>query len=166
MKYYLIGMPGCGKTTIGKVLSERLKCSYIDLDQYIEQRSCLFIDEIFEQYGEQYFRDLESNCLIELKETTNIVISCGGGIVVKECNKIHMNGTIIYLETPIEILEKRLSMESGNRPLLKNNSLEELFNKRKEKYELFADITVQKEDINECIDEIMKRISYEENISS
>ena len=58
MRIYLIGMPGCGKSTLGKVLAKQLNYDFIDMDQYIERQACMFIDEIFDAYGEEYFLSL------------------------------------------------------------------------------------------------------------
>ena len=75
MKIYLIGMPGCGKSTLGNILSKKLNYDYIDMDNYIEKQACMFIDEIFEAYGESYFRELETNTLKEFMELDNVIIS-------------------------------------------------------------------------------------------
>ena len=86
MKIYLIGMPGCGKSTLGKRLAEKLNLDFIDMDNYIEKQACMFIDEIFEAYGEKYFRELETNTMREFMNLDNVIISCGGGIIK---NKLH-----------------------------------------------------------------------------
>ena len=80
MRIYLIGLPGVGKTTIAKVLSERLKWQYIDLDVAIEARENMQISEIFTLKGEAYFREKETKILNELSEVPNLIISCGGSI--------------------------------------------------------------------------------------
>ncbi|NLK12517.1 MAG: shikimate kinase [Candidatus Phytoplasma sp.] len=138
MRIYIIGMPGSGKTTISQLLSKKLNYHYHDLDSEIEKSSLMFIDQIFSQHGEETFRRLESKALektIDLKQT---VISCGGGIVTKKENKKYMkNGYVIYLETDLEIIKKRLK-EDQTRPLLKTNTLEDIYQKRFFKYRDFA----------------------------
>ena len=69
MKIYLIGMPGCGKSSLGKKLAQKLNYEFIDMDSYIEKNACMFIDEIFESYGEDYFRALEKNTLDDFLKT-------------------------------------------------------------------------------------------------
>ena len=96
MRIYLIGLPGVGKTTIAKVLSERLKWQYIDLDVAIEARENMQISEIFTLKGEPYFREKETNLLNELSEVPNLIISCGGGIVLNNTN----------LENGVKVAEK------------------------------------------------------------
>src|SRR5690554_1254757 len=91
MNIYLIGMPGSGKTTLGKRLAEKLNMPFIDLDNHIEQKHLLYVDEIFEMYGEEKFRLLETESLKDV-ENLNSVISTGGGIVMKKSNKSLMNG--------------------------------------------------------------------------
>ena len=81
MNIYLIGMPGTGKTTIGKLLAKKLSYEFVDLDHQIEKDALMFIDEIFEQYGEKFFRELETKALKEVSTGTNKIISTGGGIV-------------------------------------------------------------------------------------
>ena len=95
MRIYLIGMPGCGKSTLGKKLSEKLNYEFIDMDNYIEKNACMFIDEIFDSYGEDYFRQLETNTLHEFLSLDNVVIATGGlsKLVIK-----HSKHNIIYDE--------------------------------------------------------------------
>ena len=103
MKIYLIGMPGSGKTTVAINLAKKLSMTYVDLDGWIEKVAHLFIEDIFEKYGEEKFRELETEMLRKLPED-NIVVSCGGGIVVKKHNKALMNGLKIYLDTDLDVI--------------------------------------------------------------
>lgn len=164
MNIYLIGMPGSGKSTIGKELAAYLNRPHVDLDGYIEQKSFMFIPEIFDTYGESFFRDLETNCLIELQEFKNTIISCGGGIVVKEANKKYMNGMVIYLSTDLEILKTRVEKNTDDRPLLKKMSIEELYEKRKNLYLSFSDIVVDSS--FHCMEELIEAVmKYEKSVS-
>ena len=104
MRIYLIGMPGSGKSTLGKRLSEELNYEYIDMDNYIEKKACMFVDEIFSRYGEEYFRELEKNTLKDFLSLDNVVIATGGGVIKNKNNKELMDGKCIYLYVKPEIL--------------------------------------------------------------
>ena len=159
MIIYLIGMPGCGKSTLGKKLSERLGYNFIDMDQYIEREACMFIDEIFDAYGEEFFRALETNTLKSLSECENTVISTGGGIIKNKLHKdIMANGKCIYLEVPVEELEKRVEGSLEVRPLLQTKTLGELYLERKDLYEYFSDIRILNLDMEKAINQIMEDI--------
>lgn len=165
MNIYLIGMPGSGKTTIGKSLAEAINYQYIDLDEYIEKRACLFISEIFQMYGEKYFRDLESNMLKELGELDNIVVSCGGGIVINKRNKDLMKGLVLYLTAPLVELERRTKGTEDVRPLLNEKTIYDLYDERKDKYAYFSDIEIDttKMDIKAIVEVIN---NYEKDINN
>lgn len=158
MNIYLIGMPGSGKTTLGKKLAVALNMPFIDLDQYIEQKQMLFIDEIFAFYGVEKFREVETEALKELINQ-NAVISTGGGIVMEKINKSYMNGLVIYINTPIETIKKRLE-NSYERPLLKENSLEALYDLRFLKYQGFADRIVANNDtLDKAVSDMVKIVN-------
>jgi shikimate kinase len=158
MKIYLIGLPGCGKSTLGKKLAEKINYKFIDMDQDIEVKACMFIDEIFQMYGEAYFRALEKNTLKEYQELDNIIISTGGGIVNDLSNKKLFDGTCVYLKADLESIKKRLEQSDIVRPLLSKMSLEEIYNMRKDKYNYFKDIEIENEDIDFAIDSIIKEL--------
>ncbi len=165
MNIYLIGMPGSGKTTIGKKLAEAMNYHYIDLDEYIEQKACLFISEIFQMYGEKYFRDLETNMLKELSELDNIVVACGGGIVVNKKNKALMKGLVLFLTAPLAELERRTKGTEDIRPLLNEKTIYDLYEDRKDKYAFFSDIDIDttKMDVTSIIEVIN---NYEKDINN
>lgn len=140
MKIFLIGMPGTGKSTVGKSLAHKLGWKFVDLDHYIEERELMFIDHIIDIYGEDTFRAMETNALQSINDE-RIVISTGGGIVTRKENKPFMNGIKIYLETPIELIEQRLK-DSYERPLLKSKSLQQIYDERFLKYQGFADYII------------------------
>ena len=156
----LIGMPGSGKSTIGKQLSESLKYSFFDTDKEIEKKEKIKIKEIFFKKGEDYFRSVESNIFNELMNKNKIVISTGGGLIIKNLKKLEQSFNI-YLYCNLDILTKRTSRNSL-RPLLnkdKSLQMKNLFNERKEIYNKAADITVNasinpKNTINEILKEI------------
>ena len=156
MRIYLIGMPGCGKSTLGKKLSKRLNYDFIDMDTYIEKKACMFIDEIFELYGEEYFRELERNTLKDFLEIDNVIIATGGGVIKNKNNKKLMDGKCIYLDVSLDELDKRLKESKTIRPLLLEKTVYTLFEERKELYEYFKDIKVDNSNIDKAIDNIME----------
>ena len=167
MKVYLIGMPGCGKSTLGKKLAEKLNYQFIDMDNYIEMNACMYIDEIFEAYGEKFFRALETNTLKEFSDLDNVVIATGGGVIKNKNHKELMNGICIYLETSIGNIKNRLEESSIERPLLKEKTVEQLYNERKDLYDYFADIKVDNANIDLAIKSIVKHLEVDnEGISN
>jgi shikimate kinase len=140
MNIYLIGMPGAGKSTIGKALAKQLNYRFIDLDHEIERNSLMFIDEIFEKYGEETFRNQEKKALSEI-QGDHLVISTGGGIVKDRTNKQLMHGIKVYIDTDITLIEDRIEKDHP-RPLLKNKSLDTLYQERMLNYVFFADLIV------------------------
>ncbi len=147
MNIYLIGMPGSGKTTIGKMLAKKLNIPFVDLDGLIEKNALMFIDDIFDKYGEAKFRELETESLKQLPPL-DYVISCGGGIITKKENKELMKGLKVYIDTDIEIIRERLKHDY-QRPLLKKKSLETIYQERYLKYVDFADLMVSNDRIPE-----------------
>jgi len=163
MKIYLIGMPGSGKTTIARKLAQQLNYAYIDLDGMIEKDAKMFIEFIFEKYGEEKFRALETSALKEINQD-NVVVACGGGIVTKKENKVLMDGIKFYLDTDIEIIKKRLETDY-QRPLLKSHSLEQLFDDRYMKYQDFADAIVSNNyDVETTVKVILNYLKNEVNL--
>ena len=157
MRIYLIGMMGSGKSTLGKELSERLGYKFIDMDHYIEEKCCKFIDEIFRDYGEEWFRAFETNTLKEFLEMDDVVIATGGGVIKNKKHKKLMDGKCIYLSVPVEILEERLAFDD-TRPLLKERSVRSILEERIPLYEYFSDLTVENIDMNQAIDKIMEAL--------
>lgn len=146
-------MPGSGKSTVARHLAKALNLKYIDLDGMIEKDAKMFIEDIFEKYGETKFRSLETEALKRLT-LDDQVISCGGGIVTVKGNKELMKGLKIYLDTDLDIIRERLSTDYV-RPLLKQKSLETLYDERFLKYQDFADLIVSN---NQNVEETVKLI--------
>jgi shikimate kinase len=121
-RIYIIGFMGSGKTTTGKKLAEGLNWEFIDLDLEIEASAGKTISEIFSRSGEEYFRKLESELLHKLDIKEDTVVSLGGGTPCFSDNMDYINktGISVYLKMTPAQLSKRLSIESGERPLLKN----------------------------------------------
>lgn len=141
---YLIGMPGSGKSTVARQLSESLKLPLIDLDHEIEKQAHMFIEEIFESYGESVFRDKESQ-LLHAFANEEAIIACGGGIVLNpEHKNIMQKGTIVYIMVDVNIIENRLKYTT-HRPILKTKSIQQIYDERMFKYLDFADVTISNE---------------------
>lgn len=158
MRLYLIGMPGCGKSTLGKRLAKEINYEFIDMDVYIEKQAGMFIDEIFEAYGEDFFRALETNVLKEFLQMDNVIIATGGGVIKNKANKKLMDGKCIFLNVPTDILQVRLDESTIIRPLLKTKTVEELYNERKDLYDYFSDISVDNIDVAKAIDNIKEKL--------
>ncbi|MCB0628949.1 MAG: shikimate kinase [Saprospiraceae bacterium] len=121
MRIYLIGFMGSGKTHTGKKLAEELGFLFLDLDLLIEAEAGMDIAEIFEQFGETHFREMERQALHFTADLEEVVISTGGGTPCFFDNIEWMNqhGTCIFLDTPARILAERLLPEREHRPLLR-----------------------------------------------
>lgn len=140
---FLIGMPGVGKTYWGKRLADHLGVDFTDLDTYIEKKEKASIATLFEIDGEEGFRDKEQQYLQRLINTAaqDAVVACGGGTPCFYNNMDSMlaSGTVIYLQAPINYLERNLEREAGKRPLLTNGNVAQtltaLLQTRKEDYE-------------------------------
>ena len=134
----LIGMPGCGKSTIGTLLAETLGRTFVDADAQIVQMAGKSIPEIFAQDGEDAFRQWESDALAHLGKQSGLVIATGGGCVTRQRNypALHQNGSIVWLERDLSLLP------TDGRPLSQSNRLEEMYAVRKPLYEAFADVRV------------------------
>lgn len=144
----LIGFMGAGKTTVSDYLSTMFDMKLVEMDQEISEREEMSIPDIFATYGEEYFRNLETNLLKELQTGKNCIISCGGGVALRQENVTEMkkNGRVVLLTASPETIYDRVK-DSNDRPLLKgNNNVEfiaDLMEKRKEKYEAAADVVIQ-----------------------
>ena len=159
MNVYLIGMPGSGKSTIGKLLSERLGRTFVDLDHMIERDAMMFIDEMFEKYGEQTFREYETKALEAVSKCEDLVVSTGGGIVTEKRNKALMQGIVIYIDTEIEIIEERIKTDFP-RPLLRKKTLVAIKDERMLKYIFFADVIIANDDDAEkAVTQILKKLA-------
>lgn len=130
----LIGMPGSGKTTIGRELSKALKMNFVDIDEFIEKSTGKEIKELFDQ-GEEVFRDLESKSCELLSTLKNVVISSGGGVITKEENMSNFEEFItIFLNRPLDLIMEDIDTEG--RPLLWEGK-ERLTNLYRERIDLY-----------------------------
>ena len=147
----LIGFMGAGKSTISDYLSTMFDMDIVEMDQVIAEREEMSIPDIFATYGEEYFRDLETNLLIEMQSHKNAVISCGGGAALREKNVAEMkkNGRVVLLTATPETIFERVK-DSNDRPVLNGRKnvkgISELMEQRREKYEAAADIVINTDD--------------------
>lgn len=135
----LIGMPGSGKSTIGRILSRISGREAVDTDAMVVEKAGMTIPEIFEKYGEEHFRRLETEAVAESGKRSGIIITCGGGVVTQERNYplLHQNGVIFELRRDLEKLSTRA------RPLSRDlGALRDMYEKRKPMYEAFRDVPV------------------------
>lgn len=134
---YLTGMMGSGKTTIGELLAFHLPMRLVDLDAVIVSDARRTIPEIFAEYGEPYFREMESNALHDLSHLSDLIVSTGGGTVLQERNFQLMDhsGLIIYLERDVERIIS--TIDAASRPLLKADpdNVRRIFHERRPVYE-------------------------------
>ena len=145
---YLIGMPGSGKSTLGRRAARDTGLSFTDLDEWIEERAGMTISEIFEKYGEAGFRKMETGALASLTRARPGIVSPGGGAAMNPVNQKIMRawGSIILLDRPLERILEDLRTE--NRPLLKDDpegKLRELYDARMPVYRQLADVTIRNE---------------------
>ena len=134
----LIGMPGCGKSMVGRNLAKALDRPFIDADREIERASQMPIPVIFDREGEEGFRKRETETLAELGKGSGAVIATGGGCVTRSENYplLHQNGFIVWLTRDLS------KLPTAGRPLSQQNSAETLYAQRRDKYAAFADLTV------------------------
>lgn len=135
----LIGMPGSGKTSVGKKAAELLNRPFIDADLALAEKTGMTAADIIKQHGEAHFRDIEAEVLSELGKEGGCVIATGGGAVLREENyaSLKQNGRIYRLCRDIE------NLPTEGRPISQSTSLSELYEKRRPYYEKFADVTIE-----------------------
>ena len=141
LRLYLVGMPGSGKTKIGRSLSKRIDLPFADLDDYLVSKEGRDINTIFSESGESYFRELERDCLRALtKQSTSFVLATGGGAPCFFDNMEYMNGhgITLFLNPPIWQIATRMMHRSGNqkRPLLKDLEDKVLLSELEEKLKI------------------------------
>lgn len=161
----LIGFMGAGKSTVSSYLSKQLNMEEVDTDALIVKKEGKKIPQIFEESGENYFRDCESNILTDLQKRKNLIVSCGGGIVLREENVKNMKkqGRIVLLTATPQTIYERVK-DSKERPILNDNMntefIAQLMEKRQEKYQAAADIIVATDhkNVEQICDEIVEKL--------
>ena len=142
LKILLIGMPGCGKTSLGKRAAKSLDFSFVDLDEEIEKSQNKSINDIFTENGEEYFRRLETEKLKEfcsVPQNKDIIISTGGGVVKNNINIENakfLGAYIIFIDRPLNFIME--DVDTSDRPLLKDGA-DKLISLYSERYELYRD---------------------------
>lgn len=162
---FLIGFMGCGKSTIAGTLSKKLALPQVEMDELIVEEQGMPITEIFEKYGEEHFRDIETALVRRLQEKDGVVVSCGGGAVLREENRCMMkqSGVIVLLTAKPETILERVK-NSTNRPVLNGNMnvayIEILMERRRACYEDAAEICIATDgkSVEEICDEILGKI--------
>ena len=145
---FLIGFMGAGKSTIARALQRELGFPLIEMDERIVKEQGMSINDIFAQYGEDHFRDIESQLIVDIGKEEPSIVSCGGGVVVRPQNTQNMKeiGRIVFLKATPETIYERVK-NSTDRPILNGHMnveyIAELMEKRRALYEVAADITIQ-----------------------
>ncbi len=160
----LVGFMGTGKTTVGRALAEWLGMEFVELDAEVEAEEGISIKEIFERYGEPYFRDLETEIVKRFSQKEGLVISTGGGVVLREENMkaLREKGIIVCLWAEPETILERTS-GNNERPLLNVddplNRIKELLQQRRPFYER-ADIMIKTDskDLDTVVNEIIEKL--------
>ncbi len=163
---FLIGFMGVGKTTVSGYMGTLFAMHVVEMDQVIAEREKMSIPDIFATYGEGYFRDLETNLLAEMRSGRNTVISCGGGVVLRERNvkEMRKNGKVVLLTASPQEIYARVK-DSNDRPLLEGRknvkAISELMEQRREKYEAAADIVIKTDQktVLEVCEELVRRLT-------
>jgi len=150
----LVGMPGCGKSTVGKLIADILGRSFFDADDEFTKMHGISPAECIKAFGEDSFRELEHKTLCELGKLSSAVIATGGGAVTREFNydPLHQNGCIFFIERELSRLAR------GGRPLSLSTTPEEMYRTRIDSYRRFADVTVVS---NEIIQDTANKIISE-----
>ena len=143
---FLIGMMGAGKSTVGKLLAQKLGYNFIDTDPLIEQCAGKSIPAIFADDGEDKFRDLEQQVISQVSAHTRLVVATGGGIVMRSLNWSHLHdGIVVWIDVPVDVLHNRLKNASEQRPLLQADNLlqtlNDIYSQRRDRYAQ-ADISI------------------------
>lgn len=162
----LVGFMGAGKSTVSHYLKEVLALPEKETDAMIVESEGMAITEIFEKHGEPYFRELESKTVISLQDSAQAIISCGGGLVVKEENVVNLKKSsriVLLTATPETTLER--VKDSTERPILNGHMnveyIAELMEKRREKYQNAADITIATDhkEVDEICAELIQKLA-------
>ena len=144
---FLTGFMGSGKSSTAACLHEEYGFAVIEMDQQIEENEGMTISEIFARKGEEYFRTLETDFLRSLKSRAGVVVSCGGGVPLRECNVEAMkeSGTVVYLTAKPETIFERVKNDTG-RPLLEGHKdvgyIASMLEGRRPRYEAAADLCI------------------------
>ena len=164
----LTGMRGSGKTTIGKIIADKLKYQFIDIDEQIEKHEKMTISKMVKQFGWAYFRKKEHEAIKQIYKLKNIVVAAGGGAITDERNieLLKKIGKIIFLKCPLKTLERRIKNNMRGRPPLTKEAqikheIKKIWDERKDKYRSTADLTIDSSDnlsLNKIAETIILKI--------
>lgn len=158
----LIGMPGCGKSTIGVILAKTIGVGFIDTDLIIQQRENRLLQDIIDSDGIEFFLDCEEKA-VKTVDCNNTVIATGGSVVYREeaINHLKKNGKIFYLDVPLSEIKKRLNnISTRGIAADKNDTIENIFAEREFLYKKYADEIIDLTDCNveEAVSKICQKI--------
>lgn len=167
MKIYLIGFMAAGKTTIGRILAERLSVPFYDLDQLIEAAQGCSVREIFERAGEVEFRRIERDLLVKTRFLADAVIATGGGTFTFEENVffIKSEGMSVHLSVPFDVLKRRIGDKAPTRPLFRDDESTLKLYQYRAKYYKMADrvVEISENDPPEVVvDRILRGIQHDD----
>ncbi|MBN2647369.1 MAG: shikimate kinase AroK [Thiotrichales bacterium] len=168
---FLIGPMGAGKSTVGKLLAEKLHYDFIDSDHEIEARTGATIPMIFDIEGEKGFRDREEAMIDELTQRKEVILATGGGVVEREPSRQHLRtrGFVVYLRSSVEALVQR-TRQDRNRPLLQTENpeqvLHDLMQRREPWYLEMADLVIETQQVpvHRVVKQIYERLLQEKVI--
>ncbi|MBQ2675794.1 MAG: shikimate kinase [Clostridia bacterium] len=168
MNIILSGFMGSGKTTVSKILSDKLSMDFIDLDELITEQNNMSVSEIFEKFGEKTFREFENNAVKSMCDKQNIIIATGGGTLLNADNSALLKkiGTVVFLDVSVDTVIRRLENDT-TRPLLqsknKKNAIEEMLMGRMPIYRAAADVVVDanNDDPSITADEIIVKLNLD-----
>lgn len=161
----LIGMPACGKSTVGVLLAKTLAAGFVDTDLILQRRQRNTLQALINKYGLQRFREFEDEALLCVEELSDTVIATGGSAVF--CDRgmryLKQNGVCVYLELPLEELQKRLSnIKTRGIACRKGESLDEIFAQRSPFYEKYADVRIDCSSLTaeETAEKIIEKLKF------
>lgn len=153
----LIGMPGSGKSGIGRALARRLGYAFEDTDAMVELEAGMSITELFAQKGEAFFRDIETRCVLRSAKLRRTVIATGGGVILRSENMaaLQQRGRVVYVRRSLESIARE---DMQARPLLAPDPtrLQTLFAQRKALYERYGEFVIDNDDINDAVAQILE----------
>lgn len=159
----LIGMPACGKSTVGVLLAKTLAAGFVDTDLILQRQRKNTLQKLIDRYGLDRFRDFEDEALLAVTETEDVVVATGGSAIF--CDRgmryLKQNGVCVYLELPLNELQKRLSnIKTRGIACRRGESLSDIFAERSPFYEKYADVRIDCSALTaeETVDKIIKMI--------
>ena len=156
----LIGMPGCGKSTVGVILAKTLGIGFVDTDLIIQQRENRLLQNIIDTDGIDHFLNCEADAVKSL-DCNNCVVATGGSVVYREDAILHLkkNGKIIFLDVPLDEIKRRLNnINTRGIAAKKNKSIEDIYNERIALYNKYADVIIKTdgESVEKTVEKICK----------